>query len=129
VRRVIGGNDVVLNLSLAAVAAILGAAAVLLRSRMFRTRMVDASIWSILAAPHALLHDSVMAYPAVARAATTTGATAVWVGSGIAVALIQQAGIPLAPLWLLALWIWGMRPAGGTGERVVREPRVPRGST
>ena len=109
VRRVIGGNDVVLNLSLAAVAAILGAAAVLLRSRMFRTRMVDASIWSILAAPHALLHDGVMAYPAVARAATTRGATALWVGSGLAVALIQQAGIPIAPIWLVALWIAGRR--------------------
>jgi hypothetical protein len=71
---------------------------------MFTTRTVDASIWSILAAPHALLHDGVMAYPAVARAAKSTGTTALWVGSGIVVALVQQAGVPLAPLWLLAIW-------------------------
>ena len=110
VRRVIGGNDVLLNLSLAAVAALIGAAAVLLRSRTFTTRIFDASIWSILAAPHALLHDGVMAYPAVARAATSTRATALWVGTGIIAALIQQAGIPVAPIWLLAIWWWSRRP-------------------
>jgi glycosyl transferase family 87 len=129
VRRVIGGNDLAMNLSLAAVAAVLGAAAVLLRSRMFTTRIVDASTWSMLAAPHALLHDAVMAYPAVARAATTTRATALWVGTGMIAALVQQAGIPVAPLWLLALWWWSRRqqgPAGGTGERVVREPLTGR---
>jgi hypothetical protein len=109
VRRVIGGNDVLLNLSLAAVAALVGAAVVLLRSRMFTTRIVDASIWCLLVAPHALLHDAVMAYPAVARAATTTRATVLWVGSGVAVALIQQAGFPLAAVWLVGLWWWSAR--------------------
>jgi hypothetical protein len=104
VRRVVGGDDLVLNTALAVVLYAIGAGAVLIRSRMLTTRTVDASTWSILAAPHALLHDGVMAYPAVARAATTTGATVLWVGSGIAVALIQQAGVPLAPFWLLALW-------------------------
>jgi multidrug transporter EmrE-like cation transporter len=104
VRRGLGGDDVVVNLSLAAIAAIVAIGAVLLRSRAFTTRAVDASIWCILAAPHALLHDGVMAYPAVARAATTTRATVIWAGSGMAVALVQQAGIPLAPFWLLALW-------------------------
>jgi hypothetical protein len=82
----------------------IGAGAVFLRSHMVTTRTVDASLGSILSAPHALLHDGVMAYPALARAATTTGTTVLWVGSGMAVALIQQAGIPLAPLWLLAMW-------------------------
>ena len=104
VRRVVGGDDIVLNATLAVVLYALAAVAVLVRSRMFATRVIDASTWSILAAPHALLHDGVMAYPAVARAAITTRSTVLWVGSGIAVALIQQAGIPLAPLWLLALW-------------------------
>jgi hypothetical protein len=118
VRRVIGGDDVLLNLALAAIAAIAGAAAVLIRSRGFATRAVDASVWSLLAAPHALLHDGVVAYPAVARVATTTRATVIWVGSGLAAALIQQAGIPLAPFWLLALWWFSgrrpeSRPAGG----------------
>src|SRR3989475_3095981 len=104
VRRVVGGDDIVLNAMLAVVIYAIAAVAVLVRSRMFATRVIDASTWSTLAAPHALLHDGVMAYPAVARAAITTRSTVLWVGSGIAVALIQQAGIPLAPLWLLALW-------------------------
>jgi len=103
-RRVIGGEDIVLNAALALILYGIGAAAMLLRSSGFTTRVVDASTWSLLAAPHALLHDGVMAYPALGQAATTTGATALWVGSGIAVALIQQAGIPLAPFWLLGLW-------------------------
>ena len=117
VRRVLGGEEILLNAALAVVLYVIGAAAVFLRSRMFTTRAVDASTWSILAAPHALLHDGVMAYPAVAQAATTTRTTVLWVGSGMIAALIQQAGIPVAPLWLLAIWIWGRRssgPAGGT---------------
>jgi hypothetical protein len=125
VRRVVGGEDLVLNAALAVVLYALSAAAVFMRSRMFTARTVDASIWSILAAPHALLHDGVMAYPAVARAATTTRATGLWVGTGLIAALVQQGGIPVAPLWLLALWFWGrgkQGPAGGTGERVAREP-------
>ncbi|MDQ2915263.1 MAG: DUF2029 domain-containing protein [Chloroflexota bacterium] len=124
VRRVVGSEELVLNAALGVVLYAIAAAAVFIRSRMFTTRAVDASTWSILAAPHALLHDGVMAYPAVARAATTTGATVLWVGTGIIAALVQQAGIPVAPLWLLALWFWGrgQRPAGGTGERVAREP-------
>ena len=109
VRRVAGGEDLVLNTTLAAVIYALGAIVVLARSRMFTTRGVDASTWSILAAPHALLHDGVMAYPAVARAATTTRATVLWVGTGIITALVQQAGIPVAPLWLLALWWFSVR--------------------
>jgi multidrug transporter EmrE-like cation transporter len=124
VRRIVGGEDLVLNAILGVVIYAVAAGAVLLRSRMFTTRTVDASTWSILAAPHALLHDGVMAYPAVARAATSTGSTVLWVGSGIATALVQQAGIPLAPIWLLALLIWGRGrvPAGGTGEGL-RESR------
>src|SRR5437867_3606362 len=109
VRRVIGGEDLVLNAALGVVIYGVAAGGVLVRSRGFTTRTVDASTWSILAAPHALLHDGVMAYPAVARAATTTSATALWVGTGIVAALVQQAGIPLAPLWLLAIWGWGRR--------------------
>jgi hypothetical protein len=109
VRRVIGGEDIVLNALLGVVIYAIAGVAVLIRSRMFTTRAVDASIWSILAAPHALLHDGVMAYPAVARAATTTRATVLWVGTGIVAALIQQAGIPVAPIWLIAMWFFGRR--------------------
>jgi multidrug transporter EmrE-like cation transporter len=116
VRRVVGGDDIVLNAALAVVLYAIGAVAVLFRSRMFTTRTIDASTWSILAAPHALLHDAVMAYPAVARASTSTRAMVLWVGSGIAVALIQQAGVPLAPLWLLAVWWFSARRAANAGE-------------
>ena len=107
VRRVISGDDLALNTGLALAIYAIAAGAVLLRSRVFATRGVDASLWSILAAPHALMHDGVMAYPALARAGTTTRATAVWIGSGLVVALVHEAGIPVAPLWLLALWFWG----------------------
>jgi multidrug transporter EmrE-like cation transporter len=109
VRRAVGGEDLVLNAALAVVLYAVAAGAVLIRSRMFTTRTIDASTWSILAAPHALLHDGVMAYPAISQAAVTTSATALWVGSGIAVALVQQAGIPLAPIWLLAIWWFSAR--------------------
>jgi multidrug transporter EmrE-like cation transporter len=115
VRRVLGGEDLVLNAILGVVIYAVAAGALLIRSRMFTTRTVDASTWSILAAPHALLHDGVMAYPAVARAATSTGATVLWVGTGVIAALVQQAGIPVAPVWLLALW-WSSGPSPGEGD-------------
>ena len=127
VRRIAGGEELVLNAALAIVIYAVGAAAVLIRTRMFTTRVVDASTWSLLAAPHALLHDGVMAYPAVARAATTTSATALWVGSGIAdPAGRNPAGAAMAARNLDK----GRRrcsvPAGGTGERVAREPLTGR---
>jgi hypothetical protein len=116
VRRIFGGEEIVLNAALAVVLYAVGAGAIFIRSRMFTTRTVDASLWSILAAPHALLHDGVMAYPAVANAATSTRATVIWVGSGIVVALIQQAGIPVVPFWLLALW-WFLIRGGPNPEK------------
>ena len=116
-RRVVGGDDIVLNAAFAVVIYAIAAVAVFFRSRMFTTRAIDSSTWSILAAPHALLHDGVIAYPAVARAATGTGTTALWVGSGIAVALIQQAGVPVVPFWLLALWWFSVRGRANLGNR------------
>src|SRR5207302_443057 len=59
-------------------------------------RTVRASIWSVLAAPHALVHDGVVPYPAVAAQATTTLRTWLWVASGVAVGDLQGAGIPIA---------------------------------
>src|SRR5439155_26482561 len=117
VRRVIGGDDLILNAALAVMLYAIAAVAVIARSRMFTKRVLDTSLWSILAAPHALLHDGVMAYPAVARAATSTGTTALWVGSGIAVALIQQAGVPVVAFWLLALWWFSARGGANLGNR------------
>lgn len=117
VRRVVGGEDLALNAALGAVILLIAAVAVLARSRMTTSRLVDASTWSILAAPHALLHDGLMAYPGVARAASTTVRTALWVGSGIGVALLHQAGIPVAALWLLALWWFGAAISRSSGAR------------
>lgn len=111
VRRLLGGGEIALNATLGGLVLAVGALAIFARSRTTSARIVDGSTWSLLAAPHALLHDAVMAYPAVARAATSTRATAIWAGSGILVALLHEAGLPLASLWLLALWWWG-RPAG-----------------
>jgi multidrug transporter EmrE-like cation transporter len=114
VRRIVGGEDLALNALLGVVSFLIGAVAVLRGSRVATMRMVDAATWSILVAPHALFHDGVMAYPAVARAATSARATAIWVGSGLAAVLTQEAGIPVAAFWLLALWWWGGR--GGTAS-------------
>jgi glycosyl transferase family 87 len=121
-RRLLGAENIALNAALGAIALLIAGAAVLLRSRLITSRLIDSSTWSLLAAPHALLHDGVMAYPAVAAAATTTRATVLWVGTGIAASLAHEAGLPVAPLWLLALFVWGRRfggppassPAGAT---------------
>jgi glycosyl transferase family 87 len=121
-RRLLGAENIALNAALGAIALLIAGAAVLLRSRLITTRLIDSSTWSLLAAPHSLLHDGVMAYPAVAAAATTTRATVLWVGTGLAASLAHEAGLPVAPLWLLAVFFWGRRfggppapsPAGAT---------------
>jgi uncharacterized membrane protein YbaN (DUF454 family) len=109
VRRVVGGENIAVNAALGAVLFAAAAILVLARSRMFTSRTIDASTWSILAAPHALLHDGLMAYPAVAHLALSTRAVVIWIGSGLIAALVQQAGLPVAPFWLLALWWWSGR--------------------
>jgi multidrug transporter EmrE-like cation transporter len=111
VRRLVQSESIVLYLALGGITFTVGAVAVLFRNRArsIVTRIVDASTWALLVAPHALLHDGVLAYPGVASASTTPRRTALWVGSGLAAALIQQAGIPVAPFYLLALF-WGSGP-------------------
>ena len=89
------------SLGLSAVAT--GVAAVfILRTRAER-RMEVASPATLLSVPHVLLHDAVLVYPAVAARALTTRATVVWIVTGFVAVLIHEAGIPVAPLWLLAL--------------------------
>lgn len=109
VRRLIGGDDIFLNTVLAVAAFVVGAIAVIRGSSGHAARTVRASIWSVLAAPHALLHDGVMPYPAVATQATTTRRTWLWAASGVAVGAIQGAGIPVAAPFLLILWVAGRR--------------------
>ena len=57
---------------------------------------------ALLAAPHALLHDVVFAYPAFARATTTTRATWGW---GVAVTAGTIAQLPSVPAMQLVLGV------------------------
>jgi hypothetical protein len=87
------------GIALAAASLIAGAVLVLRGPR----RIEQAAVWSLLASPHTLLHDGVLAYPAVAAAATSTRRTVALVGLGVIAALLHQWGAPVAPLYLLGV--------------------------
>ncbi len=111
-RAGIGAADPALaNLALSAIGSVIAAIAVLLAAPGRRT--VVAAPATLLSAPHALLHDAVFAYPAIAERATSTRATFAWVLSGLVVVLLHEAGVPLAPLWLLGLLLWRRDVAAG----------------
>jgi len=103
VRRLgIGSFDPALaSLALSAVAMVIVAIFVL--SQRGEDRMKLAPPATLLSVPHALLHDGVLAYPTVASRALSTRSTLLWVITGLLAALVHEAGIPVAPLWLLAL--------------------------
>lgn len=88
--------------------AMLVAAVFILRTRAER-RMEAAAPATLLATPHALLHDAILVYPAIAARALTTRSTVMWIGTGLIAVLVHEAGIPVAPLWLLALLLWPAR--------------------
>lgn len=92
-----GADPALVNVGLSAAVLGVGAAAVI----RARRRLEAAGVWSILAAPHALLHDLVFAYPAVVgrrpAAAALLGAT------GALALLLQLLGIPALDPWLLAV--------------------------
>jgi hypothetical protein len=104
VRRLAGLDDALSSLALSA--GLLALAAIAIVRTPAERRVAEAGAWSLVAAPHALPHDDLVVYPAVAARATTTRAAALWAGSGVAVALVHQAGLPIASLWLLALAAW-----------------------
>ncbi|HEY6958837.1 MAG TPA: glycosyltransferase family 87 protein [Candidatus Limnocylindria bacterium] len=106
VRRVLGG-DAFVNLTVSAALMVIGAVAVMRLPR--DTRVPAATAWSVLASPHALMHDGVIAYPAVAAVSRDTRGAAMWVGAGIGASIVQQAGLPVAALYLLALAIFTLR--------------------
>ena len=92
------------------------AGAVIVRRGRDADAIARASLWSLLASPHVLLHDGLLAYPAVASASTTTRRALALALSGYAVALIHQAGLPIAPFWLLAVAVLAERGwHGGPG--------------
>jgi hypothetical protein len=66
-----------------------------------RDRFASAGVWALLAAPHALLHDLVFAYPAVDRGRAPL--TALVAATGIVALLLQLLGLPLLNVWLLGL--------------------------
>ena len=103
-RAGIGGDDAIASLALSAVA-VLAAAVLILRARA-KDRMLMAPPATLLSVPHVLLHDAVLAYPTIAARALTTRSTLVWVITGLVVVLVHEAGLPVAPLWLLALLFW-----------------------
>lgn len=85
-----------LGLALAALSLVIGAVLVL-RGPL---RIEQAAVWSLLASPHTLLHDGVLAYPAIAACARSTRRTVVLTGAGVIAALLHQWGAPVAPLYL-----------------------------
>jgi hypothetical protein len=104
-RRVgIGGDDAVASLALSAVA-VLAAAVLLMRTRA-EERLVLAPPATLLSVPHVLLHDAVLVYPTIAARALATRSTLVWILTGLVAVLVHEAGIPVVPLWLLALALW-----------------------
>jgi hypothetical protein len=103
VRRVAGGEDATLSLGLSAAALLVGAVLVVRLPR--ERRIAFASSWSLLAAPHALPHDGVLAFPGVAAASPSTNAARAWAVSGVLAGIAQQIGLPIAALWLLALGV------------------------
>lgn len=94
-----------------AAAAVLTAAGALLLVRA-RHPVASGAVAALLAAPHALLHDAVFAYPAAARASATTAATWAWGLAATAGTIAQLLGLPLVQLVLLALLVASLRAPG-----------------
>lgn len=90
-----------IGLVLAALSLVSGAALVL-RGPL---RIEQAALWSLLASPHTLLHDGVLAYPAIAACARSTRGTVALVGAGLVAALLHQWGAPVAPFYLAGVTI------------------------
>jgi hypothetical protein len=89
------------GLALAALSLVIGAALVL-RGPL---RVEQAALWSLLASPHTLLHDGVLAYPAIAACARSTRRAVVLVGAGVAATLLHQWGAPVGPFYLAGVAI------------------------
>ncbi len=69
-------------------------------------RIEQAAVWSLLASPHTLLHDGVLAYPAIAACARSTRRVVVLVGAGVATALLHQWGAPVGPFYVAGVAIF-----------------------
>jgi hypothetical protein len=95
---------------LVATAASLAIGAIIVLRSHDRERIVAASSWAALGSPHVLLHDGLLSYPGVAARSWSTVRLAIIVGTGYLAALLHQAGLPVAPLWLLGVaWMRAAR--------------------
>lgn len=72
-------------------------------ARGWEARLVEAMPWALLASPHALVHDAVIAYPAFAARVRGFAPLAASSIAGVLISLLQFARVALAPFWLLAL--------------------------
>ncbi|HET8567448.1 MAG TPA: hypothetical protein VFM93_00490, partial [Candidatus Limnocylindria bacterium] len=76
-----------------------------------RPSLAAAPVLALLAAPHALLHDLVLAYPAIAVVATSARASWAWVIGGSAATLLQLIDVPAAVPYLAVLAVVTLRRA------------------
>lgn len=86
----------------------IGALAVLRTASTERPRA--AALWSLLASPHVLVHDAVLAYPAVVALTSRRGA---WDAASALAWIVHVTVAPVGALWslLLAAVTWRRRPA------------------
>ena len=78
--------------------------------------VAQGAVASLLVAPHALLHDVLFAYPAIARAATSTPVTWAWGVAASAATVAQLLGAPAMQLVLGLLLLVALRVRSGAGE-------------
>ena len=97
-------DPAVAALAISLAALVVGAVVVLRmrdRTAHARARFDAAGVWSLVAAPHALVHDLVFAYPAIDRGpARVAGLIAV---TGTLALLVQLLGVPALNVWLLVI--------------------------
>ena len=101
-RAGVGASDPALASIALSLVAIIIAALFIMRTRA-EQRMVAAAPATLLSTPHALVHDAILAYPAMAARSGTTRSAFIWIATGVVVSIVHIAGVPVGPLWLLAL--------------------------
>jgi len=76
-------------------------------------RIVLAAAWSLITNPHVLMHDAVLAYPALLLLAARSAG---WASLSVVWWLAHIVALPLAPLWSLGVAVAaGRRPSARLG--------------
>lgn len=102
------------------VASLLVGSVAVLRERGER-RVVVAAVWSILASPHALIHDALLLYPAFLVRTGNAASAVAWSWSALVAWLVHLAVGPAAIVWNVALAAASFRPRTRLADD--REPR------